>query len=249
MCDRIHSEAFRGFPERRLGIHQACRLRNGEHRSSHLDCVWQRTDSKRRRPDTGHQEVAMRSATLNPAGMAGLFDWLRSQIAAQLAAQLASRRGPPRGRNHQAAGSPGRATRPVGGIAGGLAVALAVVLLLGTIMRNQAVLELDGAEASQRQRILALSGEVRSAADMPRIDRSDCSDGPSATRAACLRDAARTIRAALAAARTRHAVRPGQAADGSTSRDIDSPSTSSAPTHLPGSGRSLIIVSSQQESP
>lgn len=164
----------------------------------------------------------MRSVVLNPAGVAGLFDRFRSQLAARLASR--------RGRNHQAAGSPGRATRFVGGIAGGVAVALAAVLLLGTIMRNQAVLEFDSAEATQRQRIKSFVGEVRSAADMLRDDRSDCSAGPSATRVTCLGEAARTSRAAVAAARARYAGRPGQATDAPTSRDADSPSTPSAST-------------------
>lgn len=101
----------------------------------------------------------------------------------------------------------------VGTALGGLGVAMALVLLVGTLMRNQAVLEFDGAQTSQHLRIKSFASEIRVAADALRDDRGDCSAGPESKRNECLRNATRTSRSAVAAARARYDVRRVPVAD------------------------------------
>ncbi|MDX2220940.1 MAG: hypothetical protein SF172_18130 [Burkholderiales bacterium] len=123
-----------------------------------------------------------------------------------------------------------RRARAVRSIAAAAAVVVSGVLVIGTIMRNQAVLEFDGAEAAHQQRIKSFVAEVRSAADMLRDDRADCSARPAAARSACLRDAAGASRAAVAAARARYEVRRNVDGDALALRHADTSSVSAVST-------------------
>lgn len=105
---------------------------------------------------------------------------------------------------------PVRMTTLVAAGVGLVVVMLAVMLLIGTLMRNQAVLEFDGSHAHQQRRINTFVTEVRLAADVLQDERGDCSAGPAAKRAACLSAAAQTSQTALAVARDRYALHPSR---------------------------------------
>lgn len=161
----------------------------------------------------------MRSAIPDSAGPPYAPDTLRS-----LGLLIATLRRVGRGRS-DAAPLPHRRARTLASIAGAVALIAAGALVFGTIMRNQAVLEFDGAQTHQQQRIKSFVSEVRSAADTLRDDHADCSVGPSAARTACLRDAMRTSRVAIAAARSRYEVSREVDAHAQASREADAIAT------------------------
>ncbi len=91
-------------------------------------------------------------------------------------------------------------------VLGAFTIVLAVCVALVAVMRTQALLDMDGAEARHHRSIKSFVSDVRIAADVLRFERDECFNGPADSRTACLREASRTGRTAVAAARDRYSL-------------------------------------------
>ena len=87
---------------------------------------------------------------------------------------------------------------------GATVILLTLSLALVAILRHQALQEVDGSEARQHRRIKSFVSDLRTAADLLRVERDECSSLPAEERSTCLAGANRSGSDAVAAARARY---------------------------------------------